>query len=284
MIQNATFYSVPENWLNCSLGPYGPLGQNHNQKFPPLFHETPDPRKETNRAHHGGEHGGGKPPPVTNLLRDLRQALNRRCSGITSGRTCHFNLRLDHEPASTWGTGLVDLFYRCVPHRVIHNSCPVGSSNWGVYPQQQQQQQQQDESQAVVINTSPLPHASQFLASPAYPKYYKGGRQCRWSLRSEPGQRIQVRVVDVSLKEASSSSDTECSDVIRVTDRGKTLLRMCGESKSDIQILSHSNKLEVRLVFTLHCHHQYTYVVCSVRVSVIFICKRLRVVGAHCTS
>ena len=37
----------------------------------------------------------------------------------------------------------------------------------------------------------------------------------------------------------------ECTDVIRVTDRGKTLLTMCGESKADVQILSHSSKLEV---------------------------------------
>ena len=78
---------------------------------------------------------------------------------------------------------------------------------------------------------------------------------------------MQVRVVDVNLREGkgfgsgrySSSSVSrhgsssggregvgeECTDVIRVTDRGKTLLTMCGESKADVQILSHSSKLEV---------------------------------------
>ena len=78
----------------------------------------------------------------------------------------------------------------------------------------------------------------------------------------------QVQVVDVNLREGkgfgtgrysssvsrhgSSSSGSgregggeECTDVIRVTDRGKTLLTMCGESKADVQILSHSSKLEV---------------------------------------
>ncbi len=41
---------------------------------------------------------------------------------------------------------------------------------------------------------------SRFLSSPVYPKYYVGGRRCRWKLRAEPGQRIQLRLLDVSLR------------------------------------------------------------------------------------
>ena len=74
-----------------------------------------------------------------------------------------------------------------------------------------------------------------------------------------------MRVVDVNLREGKGfgsgrypssvsrhgsisgreGGGEECTDVIRVTDRGKTLLTMCGESKADVQILSHSSKLEV---------------------------------------
>ena len=103
--------------------------------------------------------------------------------------------------------------------------------------------------------------------SPAYPKYYKGGRKCKWLLKVDPGQRIQVRLLDVSLRdEAMAIGSTssrggergrgggggdrrECStDSIRVSERGKTLLRMCGEMNNDILILSHGNQLEVSTV------------------------------------
>ena len=89
--------------------------------------------------------------------------------------------------------------------------------------------------------------------SPAYPKYYKGGRKCKWSLRVDPGQRIQVRLLDVNLRDDMKSSRDrgrgerrECStDSIRVSERGKNLLRMCGEMNNDILLLSHGNELEV---------------------------------------
>ena len=164
VIHNATFYSVPEAWLNCSVGPIGPLSKTQFRKFPPLFHETPDPGgKAPNRV-----------PLATNLHQDLRQALNRRCSGITNAKSCNFNLRLDHEEAAKWGSGLVDLFYRCVPQKVIHDAC---SASIGERKFNRRHQQQ-----SVVISTSSVPHSSQFLASPAYPKYYKGGRTMQMEL------------------------------------------------------------------------------------------------------
>ena len=94
--------------------------------------------------------------------------------------------------------------------------------------------------------------SSQFLMSPVYPKYYVGGRRCKWTLRSDPGQRIQLRFLDISLREeVSQSSHPQCADSIRVTERGRNLLSMCGESKQDIVLLSDANKLEASLVFEL---------------------------------
>ena len=94
--------------------------------------------------------------------------------------------------------------------------------------------------------------SSQFLMSPVYPKYYVGGRRCKWTLRSDPGQRIQLRFLDISLREeVSQSSHPQCADSIRVTERGRNLLSMCGESKQDIVLLSDANKLEASFVFEL---------------------------------
>jgi hypothetical protein len=103
----------------------------------------------------------------------------------------------------------------------------------------------------VVLGTT-----SQFLMSPVYPKYYAGGKKCRWSLRAEPGQRIQLRFLDISLREGLSSRDPECSDSVRVSERGKTLLHMCGESVDDIVLLSQRSKLEVRR-FLIHLNCFY---------------------------
>ena len=86
--------------------------------------------------------------------------------------------------------------------------------------------------------------------SPVYPKYYVGGRRCKWTLRSDPGQRIQLRFLDISLREeVSQSSHPQCADSIRVTERGRNLLSMCGESKQDIVLLSDANKLEASFTF-----------------------------------
>lgn len=81
--------------------------------------------------------------------------------------------------------------------------------------------------------------------SPVYPKYYVGGRRCKWTLKADPGQRIQLRFLDISLREEVSQSQPQCTDSIRVTERGRNLLSMCGESKQDIVLLSQANKLEV---------------------------------------
>ena len=39
-----------------------------------------------------------------------------------------------------------------------------------------------------------------YVSSPAYPKYYLGGRDCIWTLTAGKGQRIEVAVLDLSLR------------------------------------------------------------------------------------
>ena len=156
VIENATFYSVADNLLNCSTGPIGPLSiQNQYHKFPPLFHESVnngDGRHDGNsqlqgpkgwRTTHASSSASSssswqstttaptKSKVAADLIavsRDLRQALNRRCSGMANGRMCSFNLHLDHERSQLWGSGLVDIFYRCVPKHQIENTCSFVSS------------------------------------------------------------------------------------------------------------------------------------------------------------
>ena len=66
-----------------------------------------------------------------------------------------------------------------------------------------------------------------------------------WSLRADPGQRLHLRFLDVSLRERTSDSALECADSVEVAERGKRLMRMCGESQTDIRLLSERNVLEV---------------------------------------
>ena len=160
-IENATFYSIEDNFLNCSTGPIGPLlpSRNQYQKFPPLFHKrvhnpnneelTNVRRDNTEQDQESTANSGWRSstllPSSSNVMqndqwkhvttktvnaedlisasRDLRQALNRRCSGMANGRICSFNLHLDHEQSQIWGSGLVDIFYRCIPRRMIETTC-----------------------------------------------------------------------------------------------------------------------------------------------------------------
>ena len=138
------------------------------------------------------------------------------------------DLGLDHPESQSWGSGLTDIFYRCAPASKTFRTCGANS---------------RDLSSRIKASKD---GESQFLMSPVYPKYYFGGRKCKWSLRAEPGQRIQLRFLDISLRERMSSSDPECTDSISVSERGKTLLRMCGESSEDIMLLSEGYSLEVR--------------------------------------
>jgi len=82
-------------------------------------------------------------------------------------------------------------------------------------------------------------------------------RQLGSLCRTEAGQRLQVRFLDVSLRERGSSGGSvspvspfghqDCtSDSVSVSERGKTLMRMCGELGEDITLLSEGNSLEVR--------------------------------------
>ena len=173
VIENATFYSIEDNFLNCSTGPIGPLSiRNKYHKYPPLFHDSvynpnnyhtqnnltgssktnlettsnygwksstllPSSEKQ-NQELNQWQQVTPRMEKADNIIansKDLRQALNRRCSGMANGRICSFNLHLDHEKSQSWGSGLVDIFYRCIPKRTIETTCTssVTSSSSNAY-------------------------------------------------------------------------------------------------------------------------------------------------------
>ena len=66
-------------------------------------------------------------------------------------------------------------------------------------------------------------------------------KKCHYSNTS----KIILFDFNSSLREEVSQSQPTCTDSLRVTERGRNLLSMCGESKQDIVLLSDANKLEV---------------------------------------
>ena len=212
VIENASFYSLPQNLLNCSHGPIGPISAGTTRGT--------DPLRRTFFPQLLG---------LPRLTRDLRQALNRRCSGLGKGQECSFNLELDHPESGTWGPGLIDIFFRCVEPERTNRFC----------------------DRDVKVRATP-DGSGEFLMSPVYPKYYIGGRNCHWLLKAMPGQRIQLRFLDISLRERMSSTDPECTDSVSVSERGKTLMRMCGESNEDIILVSEGHTLEVSLKLPMY--------------------------------
>ena len=100
----------------------------------------------------------------------------------------------------------------------------------------------------VTTNLIPVTEGG-FIKSREYPKYYSGGKRCVWSLRAEPGQRIFLRFIDISLREKERR---ECRDFVVVYERGKRLLKMCGESETDIMLLSQSHTLDVSIYLVLY--------------------------------
>ncbi|KAK7792082.1 hypothetical protein R5R35_003554 [Gryllus longicercus] len=90
-------------------------------------------------------------------------------------------------------------------------------------------------------------HGEGFLQTPAYPQYYVGELRCQWSVRAPPGQRLLLRLLDVSLREASSSSGN-CTDRLIITEDGRERERMCGEQEDVIEVVSEGDSLDVTIL------------------------------------
>ena len=54
---------------------------------------------------------------------DIHRELNRRCSGFSAATDCRFNLILDSIASKAWGPGIVEVWHRCVPNKLIQKKC-----------------------------------------------------------------------------------------------------------------------------------------------------------------
>ena len=107
--------------------------------------------------------------------RNIRQDLNRRCSGYSSGEECRFSLLLDVPESLSWGEGWVEVWHRCVDQDKITTKC----------------------GEVELVEPG-------YIMSQAYPKYYKGGASCSWHISGVPGQVLVIIVLDLQLDNHSS--------------------------------------------------------------------------------
>ena len=136
----------------------------------------------------------------------------RKCSGVRSGR-CTFDLRTELAESVSWGGGRIDLGYSCQAGVLSYCGGRVSVSGEG------------------------------FISSPGYPRYYLGGRECVWTIQAEQGQRIELEVVDLALRDTGD----QCEDSVQVREEGLTLMSLCGDLEGRADVASTSRQVELRM-------------------------------------
>ncbi|GFG40915.1 hypothetical protein Cfor_11091 [Coptotermes formosanus] len=149
---------------------------------------------------------------VTAEMKQIRQPVKHRCSGVNH---CSFRLTSDYAAADDWGPGVVFIKYACINRQHITKNC------------------QQDIS---VVGEG-------FVETPGYPQF-NVERNCTWKLRVQEGQRVQVSVLDISLR-GIISTETECTDRLTVKEGDRQLLALCGEQEDSIVVESVGAGLDV---------------------------------------
>ena len=94
-----------------------------------------------------------------------------------------FDLSSDLKESVSWGKGRTDLGYSCEAGVLSYCGGRVSVSGEG------------------------------YISSPGYPRYYLGGRECIWNIMAETGQRIELEVVDLALRDTGE----KCEDSVQVS-------------------------------------------------------------------
>ncbi|XP_076243833.1 uncharacterized protein LOC143185031 [Calliopsis andreniformis] len=147
---------------------------------------------------------------------DFRKSLNRKCSGQ---KHCRYNFTAEQPGTGYWSPGTLRLKYACIPEAAVRRYC--------------------NEELKVV------PGEGGYVHSPGYPLYYVGENTCGWTFRSDPGQRILLTFYDLNIR--GPEADGSCVDVIRVREKGRTLLEFCG-TEAGVKVISNSNLITLDLV------------------------------------
>ncbi|XP_037077136.1 CUB and sushi domain-containing protein 3-like [Pollicipes pollicipes] len=169
------------------------------------------------------------PPPtpsasVTAVPRySVLSSFNRRCSGR---RRCSFLLR-EHQP-NAWRPGVLYVRFRCVRREEVTRYCSeVLTSQHG------------------------------YLSNPGYPHYYPGDLNCSWHIRVDEGQRLRIRVHDLSVREVSwcpigkswgcAGQPPACTDFLRVAEGRRLLSLDCGDLERPLVLTSRGPEVTVTL-------------------------------------
>ncbi|KAK7074502.1 hypothetical protein SK128_018083, partial [Halocaridina rubra] len=90
---------------------------------------------------------------------------------------------------------------------------------------------------------------SGWLQNVGYPEYYLGDEgPCTITLSVDEGQKIQLTITDLNVKEdVSTPAGDECRDSLLVTEGSKQLLTRCGEINQPISITSEGSSLNITL-------------------------------------
>ena len=144
--------------------------------------------------------------------RDILLAVVRRCSGVRDGE-CVFDLSTDLKESVSWGKGRTDLGYSCEAGVLSYCGGRVSVSGEG------------------------------YISSPGYPRYYLGGRECVWTIMADQGQRIELEVVDLALRDTAD----RCEDSVQVREDGLTLMSLCGDLDGRANVVSNSRGVELRM-------------------------------------
>ncbi|KZC12961.1 CUB and sushi domain-containing protein 1 [Dufourea novaeangliae] len=147
---------------------------------------------------------------------DVRQSVNRRCSGQ---KHCRYSFITEQPGAAYWRPATLRITYACIPETSVRKYC--------------------NEKLRVV------PGEGGFVNSPGFPLYYLGETTCGWTFRSAPGQRIVLTFHDLDIR--GPEVDGSCVDVVRVRERGRTLLEHCGTA-AGVRVVSDLNVITLDLV------------------------------------
>ena len=146
--------------------------------------------------------------------RGILLAVVRKCSGVRSGH-CRFDLSSSLSESVSWGKGRTDMGYSCEAGVLSYCGGRVAVSGHG------------------------------YISSPGYPSYYLGGRECVWTIQAQPGQRIQLEVVDLALREGGGGG--QCQDSVELREEGLSLLSLCGDLQGRANVASSSRQVELRM-------------------------------------
>ena len=147
-----------------------------------------------------------------NNNQDIWRAILKKCNGVRNGK-CVFDLGIHLPGSEGWGVGRTDVRYSCVGN--VNSYCGGRVEQMG----------------------------TGYIASPGYPRYYLGGRECVWNLLVGKGQTIKIQVKDLDLREAHQT----CQDSVMVKEEGKTLLSVCGVLLSPISVVSETGKVDIHM-------------------------------------